>query len=71
MVEDAMTQMRLDRNKLTMSGRKKAQELIQQGQTLVVEQLDRVSDAAQAGEKGDPKLRACLLSIQILRMPPS
>jgi gas vesicle protein len=51
MVEDAMTQMRLDRNKLTMSGRKKAQELIQQGQTLVVEQLDRVSDAAQAGKK--------------------
>ncbi|MBK8784631.1 MAG: YtxH domain-containing protein [Anaerolineales bacterium] len=51
MVEDAMTQMRLDRNKLTMSGRKKAQELIQQGQTLVVDQLDRVSDAAQAGKK--------------------
>ena len=51
MVEDAMTRMRLDRNKLTMSGRKKAQELIQQGQTLVVEQLDRVSDAAQAGKK--------------------
>lgn len=51
MVEDAMTQMRLDRNKLTMSGRKKAQELSQQGQTLVVEQLDRVADAAQAGKK--------------------
>ena len=51
MVEDAMTQMRLDRNKLTMSGRKKAQELIHQGQTLVVDQLDRVSDAAQAGKK--------------------
>jgi gas vesicle protein len=51
MVEDAMSQMRLDRNRLTMSGRKKAQELIQQGQTLVVDQLDRVSDAAQAGKK--------------------
>jgi len=51
MVGDAMTQMRLDRNKLTMSGRKKAQELIHQGQTLVVDQLDRVSDAAQAGKK--------------------
>jgi gas vesicle protein len=51
MVGDAMSQMRLDRNKLTMSGRKKAQELIQQGQTLVVDQLDRVSDAAQAGKK--------------------
>jgi gas vesicle protein len=51
MVEDAMSQMRLDRNRLTMSGRKKAQELIQQGQTLVVDQLDRVTDAAQAGKK--------------------
>ncbi len=51
MVEDAMAQVRLDRNKLTMSGRKKAQELIQQGQTLVVDQLDRVSEAAQAGKK--------------------
>ena len=51
MVGDAMSQMRLDRNRLTMSGRKKAQELIQQGQTLVVDQLDRVSDAAQAGKK--------------------
>jgi gas vesicle protein len=51
MVGDAMTQIRLGRNKLTTSGRKKAQELIQQGQTLVVDQLDRVSDAAQAGKK--------------------
>ncbi len=51
MVEDAMSQMRLDRNRLTMSGRKKAQEIIQQGQTLVADQLDRVSDAAQAGKK--------------------
>lgn len=51
MVGDAMAQVRLDRNRLTMSGRKKAQELIQQGQTLVVDQLDRVSDAAQAGKK--------------------
>ncbi len=51
MVGDAMSQMRLDRNRLTMSGRKKAQEIIQQGQTLVADQLDRVSDAAQAGKK--------------------
>ena len=51
MVEDAMAQVRLDRNKFTISGRRKAKELLDQGQALVVEQLDRVSDAAQAGKK--------------------
>jgi gas vesicle protein len=50
-VEDAMAQVRLDRNKLTIEGRQKAKELLQQGQELVVEQLDHVSDAAQAGKK--------------------
>ena len=50
-MEDAMAQVRLDRNKLTMGGRQKAKELLQHGQTLVVEQLDRVSEAAQAGKK--------------------
>jgi gas vesicle protein len=50
-VEDAMSQVRLDRNKLTIEGRRKAKELLQQGQTLVVEQLDHVSEAAQAGKK--------------------
>ena len=50
-VEDVMAQVRLDRNKLTTEGRKKAKELMHQGQDLVVEQLDRVSDAAQAGKK--------------------
>ena len=50
-VEDVMAQVRLDRNKLTTEGRKKAKELMHQGQELVVEQLDRVSDAAQAGKK--------------------
>ena len=51
MVEDAMAQVRLDRNKITMGGRQKAKELLQHGQALVVGQLDRVSDAAQAGKK--------------------
>ncbi len=51
MVEDAMTQIRLDRKKITMSGRQKAKELLEQGQALVVEQLEHVSDAAQAGKK--------------------
>ena len=51
MVGDAMAQMRQDRNLLAIGGKRKAKELLQQGQTLVVEQLDRVSDAAQAGKK--------------------
>ncbi len=51
MMEDAMAQVRLDRNKITMGGRQKAKELLQHGQALVVEQLDRVSDAALAGKK--------------------
>ena len=51
LVEDALAQVRLNRNKFTMSGQLKAKELLHQGQALVVEQLDRVSEAAQAGKK--------------------
>jgi len=51
MVESAMAQVRLDRNRFAISGKKKAKELLQQGQALVVEQLDHVSEAAQAGKK--------------------
>lgn len=51
MVEDAMAQVSLDRKKITMSGRQKAKELMEQGQALVIEQLDHVSDAAKAGKK--------------------
>ena len=51
MVEDVMAQVRLDMNKFNADGRQKANELLQQGQELVVEQLDHVSDAAQAGKK--------------------
>lgn len=51
MVEDVMTKLRLDRDKLAIGGRQKARELLEQGQELVVEQLDRVSEAAQAGKK--------------------
>ena len=50
-VEDVMAQVRMDRDKLTTEGRKKAKELMHQGQDLVAEQLDRVSDAALAGKK--------------------
>jgi gas vesicle protein len=51
MVEDAMTQVRMNRDKITMGGRNKAKELLHQGQALVVEQLEHVSEAAQAGKK--------------------
>jgi gas vesicle protein len=51
MMEDAVAQVRVDRNKITTGGRQKAQELLHHGQALVVEQLGRVSDAAQAGKK--------------------
>jgi len=51
MMEDVMAQVRSDKKKITMDGRHKAKELLQQGQTLVAEQLDRVSDAALAGKK--------------------
>jgi gas vesicle protein len=38
-------------DRLTIEGREKFKELKQQGQDLAVEQLDRVSDAAQAGKR--------------------
>jgi len=50
-VEDTMAQVRSNANKITMSGRDKAKELLQQGEALVIEQLDHVSDAAKAGKK--------------------
>jgi len=50
-VGEAMAKVRTDTNKITMNGRQKAKELMQQGQDLVVEQLERVSDAALAGKK--------------------
>jgi gas vesicle protein len=50
-VQDAVGQMRSDGNKLVIGGREKAEELLQQGQVVVAQQLDRVSKAAQAGKK--------------------
>jgi gas vesicle protein len=50
-VEDVMAQVRLDMNKFNADGRQKASELLEQGQSLVVEQLDHVSEAALAGKK--------------------
>ena len=51
MIEDTMSQVRLSANKMAIGGRTKAEELLQQGQALVIEQLDHISEAAQAGKK--------------------
>ena len=51
MVDDIVAEVRSDRKKITMGGRQKAQDLFEQGQALVIEQLDHVSDAAKAGKK--------------------
>jgi gas vesicle protein len=51
LVDEAMAQIRLDRKKFAIGGRRKARQLLHKGQELVVEQLDHVSDAAQAGKK--------------------
>jgi gas vesicle protein len=51
MMEDAMAQVRSNASKITIGGREKIKELKQHGQELAVEQLERVSEAAQAGKK--------------------
>ena len=51
MVDDVVAQVRSNSQKISADGRQKAKELLEQGQALVVEQLDHVSDAAQAGKK--------------------
>ncbi|MGZ9226103.1 MAG: YtxH domain-containing protein [Anaerolineales bacterium] len=51
MVEDTMAQVRSNANKIADGGREKIKGLKQHGQELAVEQLDHVSEAAQAGKK--------------------
>jgi gas vesicle protein len=51
MIDDVMTQVRSDSKKITEGGRQKAKELMHQGQELVVEQLEHVTDAAKASKK--------------------
>lgn len=51
LVEDTMAKVRSNADKLTTSGREKINELKKHGQEMAVEQLDRVSEAAQAGKK--------------------
>jgi gas vesicle protein len=50
-VEDTVSQVRSNVNKFTHDGREKFNELKQQGQELAVEQLEHVTEAAQAGKK--------------------
>jgi gas vesicle protein len=50
-VEDAVSQARLDGNKLVRNGRRTANKLLHQGQELVAEQLENVTDAVKAGKK--------------------
>lgn len=51
LVEDTLAQVRSSANKITADGREKFKELKQQGQELMVEQLDHVSEAARAGKR--------------------
>ena len=51
MVKDTVAQVRSNADKITAGGREKAKELLQQGEALVIEQLDHVSKAAKAGKK--------------------
>jgi gas vesicle protein len=51
MVDETMAQVRLNANKIATSGREKINELKQRGQEVAVEQLDHVSEVAQAGKK--------------------
>jgi gas vesicle protein len=51
MVEDTVVQVRAKASKVTVEGREKIKGLKEQGQELVVEQLDHVAEAAQAGKK--------------------
>ncbi len=51
MVKDTMAQVRSNANKIAVDGREKIKELKQHGQELAIEQLDHLSEAAQAGKK--------------------
>src|SRR5512147_1866879 len=51
MVDEALAEVRLDRDKIVIGGQAKIKELTQQGRELAAEQLDRLSEAAQARKK--------------------
>jgi gas vesicle protein len=51
MVDDSMAQVRMQADKMAVSGREKIKELTQHGQEIAVKQLEHVSEAAQAGKR--------------------
>ena len=51
LVEEVVAQVRLDGNKLAREGRRKANELLHQGQELVADQIEHVTDVVKAGKK--------------------
>jgi gas vesicle protein len=51
MLDDTLAQVRKDSKEFAKVGSQKAKELMQQGQELVAEQLEHVSEAAKAGQK--------------------
>jgi gas vesicle protein len=51
LMNEARDQLRIGKDRIAVDGRQKAKELVQQGQALVIEQLDHVTEAAQAGKK--------------------
>lgn len=50
-MEDTVAQVRLKGNKIARDGRRKANELLHQGQNLVAGQVEYVADAVKAGKK--------------------
>jgi len=50
-VDDVVAQVRLEANKVARDGRRKANHLLHQGQSLVADQIEYVSDAVKAGKK--------------------
>ena len=50
-VDDVVAQVRLEANKVARDGRRKANQLLHQGQNLVADQIEYVSDAVKAGKK--------------------
>jgi gas vesicle protein len=51
MLDDALSQARLDGRRLSREGRHKAKQLLNQSQTMVAEQLVNVAEAVKAGKK--------------------
>jgi gas vesicle protein len=53
MVDTAMAKVWLARKKVTRDGRRKLKELLHHAQTLVIEQLESVSDAAKSWKRAN------------------